>query len=640
MNNGIRKIVVNKLYEQNDEIRKIEIKRYDNSSETNNTNSNKEIEKNIKGLSNSVLEKNTIYTEFKSKFKELKKLNILYKNKEFVINNHGELCYKKNDKNIPLCNFIIIPIAEVIVTDEINIEKEIELMGILNNKYLLKNIRVKLNELRNFNWIEERWGFKCSIYPVNRCYEKIRHAIKIASEKIKVKYVYKHIGWTCLNNKYIYLLGNAVIGDKNSNVIIDESMRKFNLKIDYELSREKAYRKSLKLLEIAPLNITLPIFCFTLLSTINTLLKYHSLEPKFCLWLSGETGSRKTTISNLFTNIFNNNVPANFKDTKTALEIKMFEYKDSVLIVDDYHPTDKISEKQDMESKAELILRFFGDRISKSRSNVNLGKQKELRPRGLCLITGEDFIEVKSNMARCINISINRNDIDLNKLSKRQENPLEAPTIIYYFIKWIAKYMNNNGELPNIDLNNFRNNLRVKNLNIHGRLIDAVWFLRYAYHLYLMYGLELGVIDDNQLNQRLNLATNIFMKIAINQEIDMKTEDPLFMYLKALNELIISNKIFLCKKGNSNNTIKKFGWYDDEYYYLLPEITYNEVCNFWKKRNKNFPLTLKKLHNLLYANGIIDIDEGSNRKCVKVTMSKHERPRVLKINKMILEKHI
>lgn len=570
----------------------------------------------------------------------LKKFKNLYETSEYFINKEGELCYRKDKKYIKLCNMLIIPIAQVIVTDGIHEEKYLELTGILNGIKKLPSIRVKLNDLRNSNWIENRWGIQCILYPTSKCYEKILCAIKLACKDIETKSIYKTIGWSKIRGNYLYLHGKGAIG-KESSILVHESLNKFTLVVDDKASKNKVYKKSLQLLEIAPIDVTLPLFCFTILSTVNTLLKLNNLEPKFTLWLSGETGSRKTTLANLFFNTFNQHlapeISANFKDTKTALEIKMFEYKDCVLLVDDYHPTDKLAEKKEMEDKAEFILRMYGDRIQKSRSNINLTKQREFMTRGLCAVTAEDVISVQSNMARCINVPIMKNCVDLDQLTKFQKMPLMFPTAIYNFIGWLTNFVNEKKCLPNLDLDEFREKYR--NSDIHFRLIDSVWSLKYAYYLYLKYGIAIGEIDIEDIEERLEIAESIFIDLIKNQYIEMRTENPLNMYLNTIQELIISNKMSLRELGKEGGS-QKYGWYDEDYYYLIPGMTYNTVLAFWAKRNKVFPLTIKKLHDQLYQMGLIEIDESSNRKCPKVTVAKGERIRVLKINRKKLGLYI
>lgn len=643
---------------KNPQVRKVKVRRLgQNEREMNNDlKYSKQERENIveKLLSGQLRKKEILYSksfESNSNFyqqdkilypnhKMLKEIKKVYKGTEYTINDQGHLCITKNKEVASLCNLIILPIAQEIITDGINEEKQLELIGILNNEKRLPNIKVKLDEFKNSNWIENKWGIECILYPENKCYEKIRCAIKIACKGIETRKVYKSVGWSKFKDGYFYIHGGGLVG-KEGYKYISDSLNPFNLEVDEGITEGKAYKQSLKLLNVADINVTLPLFCFTMLSTINNLLKLHNVEPKFVLWLYGSTGSRKTTLANVFFNIFNRKTPqeiaANFKDTKTALEIKMFEYKDCVLLVDDYHPTDKLSEKKDMESKAELILRMYGDRISKSRSNVNLTKQKEFMTRGLCAITAEDSIGIQSNIARCISVPIDRSSVNLERLTKCQESPLVLPTMIYNFLKWVTVYINREGCLPNINLNEFREKYR--NTEIHFRLIDSVWALKYSCFLYLRYGLELGIIQEKELEQKLREAEAIFMEIVCNQYAEMNIENPLSMYLNAINELITSNKMPLLEIGEDVIT-QKYGWYDDQFYYLLPELTYSNIFTFWQKRNKVFPLTMRKLHELLEEYSIIEVDKGSGKKCPKVTVAKGQRVRLLKINRRNLERYL
>lgn len=638
----IRKVVVKRLEDKKP--RKVVVERLEGKKQEDLKEKLtwRELEGNINILKNKKqkVQRQNKETHVNEEQLNLKRLNNLYEANEYLINEDGALCYKKDKKFIKLCNMVIIPMAQLIITDGIHEEKYLELTGFINGDRRLPNIRVKLNDLRNSNWIENRWGIQCILYPISKCYEKILCAIKLACKDIKTKSMYKTIGWTRIEKNYLYLHGQGAIG-KESSTLVHDSLKKFTLVVDKEANKSKVYKKSLQLLEIAPIDVTLPLFCFTILSTINTLLKFNNLEPRFTLWLYGETGSRKTTLASLFFNIFNQQtapeISANFKDTKTALEIKMFEYKDCVLLVDDYHPTDKLSEKKDMEDKAEFILRMYGDRIKKSRSNINLTKQKEFMTRGLCAITAEDAISIQSNMARCINVPLERNCVDLEKLTKFQKNPLMFPTAIYNFINWLTSFVNQEKCLPNLDLDRFREKYR--NTDIHPRLIDSIWSLKYAYYLYLSYGVVIGKLEIGEVEERLEIAEIIFIKLIQQQHTEMKIENPLSMYLNTIEELITSNQMPLNKLRQESGA-QKYGWYDDSYYYLIPEITYNKVLMFWERRNKVFPLTTKKLHDRLYQMGIIEIDESSNRKCPKITVEKGRRIRVLKINRKKLEEYI
>lgn len=579
-------------------------------------------------------------------YKDFKRINKTLTLSNFYADTHSGILFNTKPKEPEaLCNIIFKPIKEITIYDELTIEKELEIGGFLNNYKELPIIRVNIKDLRNSDWIEQYWGFECRLYPVSRCYDKVRDAIKVLCNNIKKEIVVKQLGWYRIDTTYIYIHGGGIIGSNNIKINIHESLSNFSINKDKNLNEKASYEKALKLLKVAPLNVTIPLFSLTLLSLINTLLKWSNNEPKFCLWLEGETGSRKTTIANLFTNYYNringfSNPPANFKDTITSLEIKMFEFKDCPLLIDDYAPTDNPREKREIDTKVSTILRMYGDRISKARSNVKLTREKEFLPRGLGLITGEDFIGIHSSMARCICIYLNKHDVDLVKLTRRQANPLEMPTFIYYFLEWIAYVVNKNHRLPPIEIETFRANFRRNYSNeVHGRLIDAIFFLQYSYKMFLDYGLNLKILTQVEYDESLNIATNILCKLALCQQSDMQQEKPLIMYLKTLTELINTNQIVLIEKGTEYKS-KNHGWYDEDFYYLMPEATFNMISKSWKIRNKEFPLSMTRLHRLLLDNDIVVPDSEPNKIVTKVKVNKTERPRVLKLKRKNIEDYL
>lgn len=72
------------------------------------------------------------------------------------------------------------------------------------------------------------------------------------------------------------------------------------------------------------------------------------------MWLHGRTGTRKSTLAKMFANVFNrsnDSINCSFEDTVAAIEVKASEYKDSVLIADDYKPAQTAAQKKENEKK-------------------------------------------------------------------------------------------------------------------------------------------------------------------------------------------------------------------------------------------------------------------------------------------------
>lgn len=576
----------------------------------------------------------------------VKKLKKSLKGSVYTVNKKFWLCKESGDKYLKLSNFLPIPIRNIIVDDDINISHKIELIGILNGKEILPQICIPIEEIQKANCFEHYWGFNCIVESqVPKTYEHIRTALKLAAEDIKELTVYSHIGWRKIEDKYYYLHANGGIGESNIEAKIDDSMSKYTIEPS-SLSEEVAYTEIMKLLKVANNEVTIPIFAYSMLALINFPLKEAGFEPKFIMWLHGESGSRKTTLARLFTNFFSNSdIPiATFKDTIAGIEKLTFDYKDSVLVLDDFHPSTNIQEKDDMNKKAQHFIRIYGDRVTKKRMTSNLEKHKEFPPRGLMLVTGEDFIGGVSSTARCFSVPMKRDDIKLNKLTHRQQTPNLVPTAVYFYIKYLAKSMESLIGILKDRFTAYRDKYRKDEL--HGRSSENMAWLMISYELYLEYGKSIKALKEKDKEKMMNEAENIFINLSENQAMETKTEDPVMMYLSAIKELIVSNQVHIDNLGNNTTNKNKIGWQDEKFYYLIPEITHSYVISFWNRQNKTFPLSNKKIYEMLHQKDIIKVEkvETNNNLTYKRTVKKKVyedvRLRALQIRKDRMNEYI
>ena len=139
---------------------------------------------------------------------------------------------------------------------------------------------------------------------------------------------------------------------------------------------------SFQLLKLAPYHITIPLLSLVYLSVLVEAFRRVNIEPNFVVWLHGTTGSRKTTIGQLFLSHFgqfsSKTPPASFKDTANNIERKAFSTKDTLLLIDDYHPEASRYEATKMATNAQRVLRMYGDRIGRGRLKATTEYQKPM----------------------------------------------------------------------------------------------------------------------------------------------------------------------------------------------------------------------------------------------------------------------
>ncbi|MHC1694033.1 MAG: hypothetical protein AB9835_01890 [Eubacteriales bacterium] len=385
-----------------------------------------------------------------------------------------------------------------------------------------------------------------------------------------------------------------------------------------------AVRASLSLLDIADKEVTYPLLSLMFLAPLVEPLSHAGITPSFILWLVGRSGSRKTTLANLFLSHFRtytNSPPASFKDTANSLERKAYLTKDSVLLIDDWHPTTNVTERENMMRVANHILRLYGDRVGRGRLNADCSTKADYPPRGLSIITGEDTIGGLSAAARCLNIELLKESVDFDKLTVAQKKTdlLSESTLGY--LQWLIPMMDS---LPNSLRDEFERQRKVlNNSDRHGRIDATIIFLRMAFSLFLKYAIYAKAINDIEADALRAESKAVFDKLLQKAEEVIENERPEKLFLNTLSSMIASDECFL-DQTQSQFSVKEFyprgkkiGWRDSNYYYLIPESCFAAVNHGLRAQNMTLPVKQNTLLKLLASGNYIktesEVSKGITR---------------------------
>ena len=542
-----------------------------------------------------------------------------------------------NENYFEICNFNIIAEKIIIRDNGLFIEQFCVLKCILSNSDEEKIIYIKYDELNSDKWIIGRLGVKYCLFPMNNAYKYLKVYLAEQFKNILPEIQYTHVGWRRIEDRFVYLHGGGVIGDYNLNIAGDKEKV---ISINHNISIESALKETIDMINISDnKSKTLPLLLYSHLAVMREIYVQAGYEPHFIMWIYGLTGSMKTSASKIFFNLFNREkeyISATFKDTKTAVEIKAAEYKDSILLLDDYHPTTSSIEKREMQSLASHILRIYGDGISKSRSTKNLDKAKEYPPRELCVITGEDIIDGESSVARFIGIEVCPGDYKTEVLAYYQSNTLIYSTHMYYFIDWVSKNFNEIIEFIREKFLVYRDSML--NFFRHKRLADSYIFLCLTYDILFGYCKNMGIIDISNLFYNGDYVKNIIRDTIKLHEQSTVKQDPAILYLLAIQELILSKKCKLIEKNKTNNEKSIIGYKDEDYYYLIPNLAYSNVIEFWKRQNIDFPVTSDRVNKALDELKVIKTSPEGNsiKRTVKASIN-GERKRYLIIYRDVMD---
>ena len=551
-----------------------------------------------------------IYKDITKKFTKIK---------DYTPDKNGRIYRYTKDGPRIISNFIINPKSEIIKTDGCDSESKLILEGILEGGVKLPEVEISMEEFIKMDWITQRWGIRPIISPGRNMKDYLKDCVQQISKDIDINTIYSHTGWTVQDNKYIYLHSKGGIGSDNINTDIPLELSGYSFPKEVR-DKKEAIDLSLETLNLAKHDITIPLLSMTYLAPLVGLIAEGNRTPNFVLWVYGLTGSRKTSASLAFLNHFGNfssNIPpASFKDTANAIELKAHTLKDSLLLIDDYHPNIDGSDARKLASTAERILRMYGDRVGRSRMRADTTLNKTYKPRGMAIVTGEDLPKGASSTARYIGVEIKREDINLDILSKLQKEHKKLAEAMAIYIDWISK----NVELVQSFIDEKFDELKIKykEETTHGRINDAVIWLSISFELLLTFLYEYMFICDDEIEELRLSNEQVIKNILKNQEALYRNQEVELMFIDALEEMINLGKLCLLpvKKQKDNNQIisnyagKFIGYYDKEFLYLYDSTMYAEVETFLKGKGQSISVSVNTLLKMLRDKNYIKTEEG------------------------------
>lgn len=192
------------------------------------------------------------------------------------------------------------------------------------------------------------------------------------------------------------------------------------------------------LLCVAPNYIAIYILALRALASI---LSSPALEgkqkPSFGIVLLGETGSKKTSLVKALCYMDEQPYNAvNFKWTPAAVQEKLKDVQDDIILADDMYPSKITSEKNLQRETMSLLIRATGDDIG-SRQKMQGGTVTTGKTSSLFIATAEQLIPFsESDIWRIFIPNIRKDDVDKDALTWLQEHPDVIRFYSRLFIQW------------------------------------------------------------------------------------------------------------------------------------------------------------------------------------------------------------
>ena len=532
---------------------------------------------------------------------------------------HGDKVQK------PLTNFTARIVANIEVDDGVETKNNLEIEAVLKNR--TKVFSVPSSDFATMNWALDKLGGEAIIAPGAGSKDHARAAIQHLSGDMEQRTLYTHTGWRHLGNKWVYLHGVGAIGHEglcdSLKVKLPPNLAQFRLPeppTGDELV--DAILASLRLLDVAPLSCTVPIYA----SIWRALLG----DSDFSVHATGLTGTFKTSVSALAMQHFGagfdaRHVPGAWSSTANANAALQFVLKDALFLIDDFVPKGSSSDVERQHRDADRIFRGQGNTSGRGRLGRDGTSLSEANPpRGLTLSTGEDVPRGQSLNSRSWLVEFSPGDVDLKRLTACQG---DASAGIYAqamsaFLKWLApQYSDVKNRLPK-QIERFR--AAATRSGQHARTPEIVANLMVGLNWFLKFATEVGALSADDAKACRAKALRALGQAAMAQTRGQAGEDSAQRFLSLIAAVLDRGDACLREAATGAPSDREkghcIGWTTTDGLVLLePESAYAAVHQLAALQGEAFPVRCKTLGKRLEERGLLTHHDKS-RNTTQVTI--------------------
>ena len=358
--------------------------------------------------------------------------------------------------------------------------------------------------------------------------------------------------------------------------------------------------------------------------------------PKFVLFITGRTGTRKSTIAALILSFFgqftSSDLPMSFRDTANSIIANAFTLKDVLTCIDDFYPSDN-AEMKKLNATAQTVMRAYGDRTGRARLRSDSTLMESRPPQGNAIITGELSPDVgESGTARYFSLELKEEDVDLGSLSVCQSEAADGAyrRTMYAYTEWLKRrYLCDDSHVEKLrdKLLNWhkidRNDYYHHNQTCHGRLPETVACLMIGMRFFLQFLKENCVIKQEDQEVELELFRKELYALADLQSESVEQDKPANIFIRKLYALMESGVIVLKRKGEPGDYSPSFhsGLEDDTYLMIHPDSVHRQVKKLCSDAGEAFPYTMRAIMKALVEEGIAEPGKDSTTRVTKVDKS-------------------
>ena len=322
-------------------------------------------------------------------------------------------------------------------------------------------------------------------------------------------------------------------------------------------------------------------------------LKQAASASMFVLYLRGQTGSLKTSVTRELGNVFDTNRDhATIRMTSTSASItKMLATgMDCVKVIDDFSNS-SFTDARNSERNAETIIRAVGDDELPSKMDYasNFSRMQHKTVRAAVVLTGEEKLSLgASSLLRVIELPIDEKTFDGAALRRYQENP----SILRRYFALFVQYLSQKGpeisaSYPSL-LSVYRDTYR--DLTKDKRYVDDAVLLQISLDIVVDFAMECGI--PFKADEIASFRNAIVSAINFNSS-QIRAQRPEVLFLKALKSSLNTDTQYMvadCEDDYVGHETDYVGFWeskdgDEPLLYLRAEDAMELVRNYYKKMN-------------------------------------------------------
>ena len=376
-----------------------------------------------------------------------------------------------------------------------------------------------------------------------------------------------------------------------------------------------------------------PLLAFAFLTPLNEFLRQAGCMPKFTLFLTGRTGTRKSTIAALILSFFgaftSTDLPMSFQDTANSITANAFTLKDVLTCIDDFYPSDN-AEMKKLNTTAQKIMRAYGDRTGRGRMRADCTLMENRPPQGNAIITGELRPDVgESGIARYFPLELKDGDVNLAYLTDYQEEAAQGVyrRTMFAYTEWLKrrficdddheeKFVKRLREL----YDSYRSDFLSHGVKCHGRLPEIVACLMIGMRFFLYFLKENGVIFQDEKDEEIKNFSDLLLRVAAQQAVDIEYEKPANIFVRKLYALMESGDVVLKKKGSHGDYTPSFfsGIVNSDYLMIHLDSVFPLIKKLCNDSGEAFPYTKNSIMKALVEEGIAEPGRQSTTRVTKI----------------------